>query len=103
MLDDVLGERRKKLEGLKAKTASTNPDYDDAASPSTSLSTESSVGAPSSTAPGKENNSELILTIPKMVDYSRLDISKAKRLIKARESSVKSVTTLIEKEEERLS
>ena len=34
---------------------------------------------------------------PKTPDYSNLDVAKAKRLIKARESSVKSVRTLIEK------
>jgi len=34
---------------------------------------------------------------PKTPDYSNLDVAKAKRLIKARESSVKSVRALIEK------
>jgi len=101
MLDDMLGEHRKKLWALKDRTVS-NPDHDVAGSPST----------PSTKAFADEelakDDSEFCKpipspTIPKVADYSRLDISKAKRLITARESSIKSVTALITKEEERLS
>jgi len=81
MLDDVLGERRKKLQAFKDKTASN------ADSPSILSTTPTDeLGAPSQTT-------------PKVVDYSKLDISKAKRLINARESSIKYVTALVEKEQ----
>ena len=97
MLDDMLVEHRKKLRALKDRTVSENPDQDVAGSPSTKASAGEELA--------KEDNSGFCKPnpiIPKVADYSSLDISKAKRLITARESSIKSVTALITKEEERL-
>ena len=97
MLDDMLGERRKKLQALKDTTASNPGDDDDAASPSTKTSE-----CPTALA-NEDSSCKPNPTIPKVADYKHLDISKAKRLINARESSIKSVAALIAKEEKRLS
>ena len=97
MLDEILCDHRRKLATLKIKTISTP---DDDASTTKALDKDRW-----STTPGKEDNEEFCKpnpTIPKIPDYNNLDVSKAKCLIKARESSINSVTALIAKEEARL-
>jgi hypothetical protein len=98
MLDDMLWDRRKKLQALKD---GGRPSNDGAAPPSIVSVKEISTGSQSPPVLEKEDDRKPNAPIPKVADYSRLDVEKAKRLINARESSIKSVNALIGKEEER--
>lgn len=89
MLDDMLGERRKKLQSLRDRSAPHPPD--DGGSPTVVASD----GTGKDILESQKSNS----VTPKVPDYSKLDIERAKRLVKAREGSIQSVNALIAKEE----
>ena len=96
MLDETLADLRKELAEVGSKGEGELP-------AGSSLEPGSAIIGPDPTTstsdahcstPEKEEGAD---SKPKTPDYSNLDVAKAKRLIKARESSVKSVRTLIEK------
>ncbi|CAA7262474.1 unnamed protein product [Cyclocybe aegerita] len=82
-LDDILSDLRNQLSTL-------NPEP-----PSDSLSNPESTPDPPDPSPSKDQNS-------RKPDYGGLDVTKAKRLIQARESSIKSVRALIAKKSEKI-
>ena len=101
MLDDMLGERRKKLQSLRDRSAPNPPDDGGPASSPTVVPSDG-IQCPTTNRGGEDNleskkNNPATPKVP--VDYSKLDIAKAKRLVKAREGSVQSVNALIAKEE----
>lgn len=99
MLDDMLFDLRKRL-------AAEREDDDDCAGllregrVANSCLAASTTSAPpesqtsTSTANGESTD---VIAAAKLPDYNNLDIAKAKRLIRARENSIKSVKALMEK------
>ncbi len=102
MLDDMLSDLRKKLADLEDKrddSAAVSHEARAVTDPSLATSTTSaSSDSQSYTAVNKESAEILIAGMKsRLPDYNNLDIAKAKRLIKAREGSIKSVKALIDK------
>lgn len=75
-LDDLLAENRQQLAALTADSSANGK-------------------APSST--GNVSGTPSVAREPKKMDYTNLDVVKAKRLIQARENSIKSVKAAIAK------
>jgi len=101
MLDETLADLRKELAEVGSKgegelSASSREPGSAIIGPDPTTSASDLLPDAHRSTPEKEEGADSNVK-PKTPDYSNLDVAKAKRLIKARESSVKSVRTLIEK------
>jgi len=102
MLDETLADLRKELAEVGSKgegelpAGSSREPGSAIIGPDPTTSTSDLLPDAHRSTPEKEGGADSDVK-PKTPDYSNLDVAKAKRLIKARESSVKSVRTLIEK------
>lgn len=84
-LDDLLVVHREQLASLTTTTMTENDDSNTSVSPATS-------DEPSTPSPPSTQKREA-----KKAEYKNLDVTKAKRLIQARENSVKAVKAMIAK------
>ena len=94
MLDDMLSGLRKTLADFDVEREARA-----VADPSLTTSTTSASSESQSYTAGSKEGAEILIASMKsrLPDYNNLDITKAKRLVKARESSIQSVKALIER------
>jgi len=93
MLDDMLSGLRKTLADFDVEREARA-----VADPSLATSTTSASSEFQSYTAGSKEGAEILIAGMKarLPDYNNLDIAKAKRLVKARESSIQSVKVLID-------
>jgi hypothetical protein len=92
MLDDMLSGLRKTLADFDVEREART-----VADPSLATSTTSASSESQSHTAGNKGGALIAGMKSRLPDYNNLDIAKAKRLVKARESSIQSVQALIDK------